>query len=94
MVESYGENYEADYPRLGSDAYGIAVDNQMAIWRDGQFRETVKIRNKRCSYETAAKSRLEKIMQEDCKVRNVASAKVNEAMEDLTRAAHPEIMQP
>ena len=94
VVESYGENYEADYPRLGSDAYGIAVDNQMAIWRDGQFRETVKIRNKRCSYEKAALARLKKIMQEDCKVRNVASAKVNEAMEDLTRAAHPEIMQP
>lgn len=94
VVESYGENYEADYPRLGSDAYGIAVDNQMAIWRDGQFREIVTIRNKRCSYQKEARSRLEKIMQEDCKVRNVASAKVNEAMEDLTRAAHLDFMQP
>lgn len=94
VVESYGENYEADYPRLGSDAYGIAVDNQMAIWRDGQFREIVTIRNKGCSYQKDALARLKKLMEEDCKVRNVASAKVNEAMEDLTQAAHQDFMQP
>ena len=92
-VESYGDNYAREYCTSGSGAYGIAADNKMAIWRNGQFSEITTITNKHCSYPDKAENRLKKFMQQDCKIQKVAPAQVNESIraEDIAQAAHTDL---